>query len=273
MHMQYKTPPSRQNLLTKRFVIVAAAVTTVLTASLNHVSAIHPKDSSVGSSGLLAFYKMNEKSGPIAKNSVSNDKHAVLYNNTFWTTGRYKGGLGFGRPTTEDTSLSDFAQAEGPFDFSTNEVTLSTWFRHNGNDWQTNWQAIMSDPECCNYRMLLYPGGHPYINAGQHADWYLPEITLQPNTWYHIALTIKGGGYARLYIDGTKVAEQNEYVPAQLPNATALALGSGERTSGYFYSLDGKLDDVRVYNRELSRAEIVNDMRKNAGEQEDESGH
>jgi hypothetical protein len=208
---------------------------------------------------LIASYDLDDRQGAIATDDSRNGFNATLNNDASWTRGKRKGGLQFVRGPLSDQSQASYAEAVGPMNLPNNEVTFSMWYRGNSADWQ----ALLSDPTCCNYRMLLYPGGRPYINAGQHADWYLDNVVLETNRWYHIALTIKGGGSARLYIDGALAAETSSptFVPSTLPALSGLVMGSGERTSGFFYGLDGKLDEVRVYSRELSAQQIVRDMR------------
>jgi hypothetical protein len=207
------------------------------------------------SDGLLAHYPMNEATGLMARNAVTNTRHAQLANAT-WADGWQRGGLAFGRPPASPSS-APFALASGPFQLTANEVTFATWIYFNQGDMATNWQAIMSDPQCCNYRIMLYPGGKPYMGTGIHADWLLQDVTVEANKWQHIALTIKGGATAKFYLNGVLKATRSEYVPTVLPHLNALALGSGERNSGWFYSLDGRLDEVRVYGRVLPAEDIA----------------
>jgi hypothetical protein len=215
-------------------------------------------------SGLIAYYDMNEKSGLTAFNKVSNDKHAQLIGATR-TEGKHKRGLQFGRPDTPGDSNAPYAQANGPFDFSTNEMTIAIWAKPYGDDIDTNWQALISSPDCCDYRILLYPGGKPYMNLGQHMDWFVDSVVIPADQWTHIAVTVKGGGAATLYVNGQAVATQSHLVPAVLPSPNSLVFGSGERTSGYFYSMDGKLDEVRVYNRALTAQEVMKVMKSKGG--------
>ncbi len=234
-----------------RFVTVVAISALSGAAGLVNIR-VSAKWTEFPTDGLIVHYAMDENNGPTAFNTVTDTRHAELVGAT-WTEGWQNSGLAFGRPATSGTS---YAFTTAPISLASNEVTFASWVYPKGDDMASNWQAIMSDVACCNYRVLLYPGGHPYINTGKNADWYLPQITVQPDQWHHIALSIKGGASAKLYIDGVEVATQTAYVPMALPTITSLALGSGERTSGFYYSLNGKLDEVRVYTRQLSGQEI-----------------
>lgn len=72
---------------------------------------------------------------------------------------------------------------------------------------------------------------------------------LEPNKWYHVAVTKSGTDYV-LYLDGRRRA-WNEG-PLKVPDAIApLTIGLTED-----YSFDGLIDEVKVYKRALSYAEI-----------------
>lgn len=201
---------------------------------------------------------MNEGSGNIAYNKAANDKHLQIVG-ADWSRGKYGKGLNFTGTDGLPPGDSDYARVDGPFDFSGNEATIATWFRYGEMD--GHWHPIISSPECCSYRMLLYPDGRLYLDAGQHYDWLVEGAVLQPGKWYHIALTMRGGDAARVYVNGRLVGTNELAVPAQLPNANAFVLGTGEWDSGYYYGLNGKLDETRIYNRALSAHQVRAVMR------------
>lgn len=248
-------------MLAKHFVIVAATALTLAAVTNSPASALNPLASPVNSSGLIAYYDMNEGTGDVARNRVGADKHMQIVG-ADWTRGRYSKGLAFVGTDGLPPGSSDYVRAEGPFVFGQNEATIATWFRYNEMD--GHWHAVISSPECCNYRVLLYPDGRLYVNAGQHYDWLVDGVVLQPNTWYHIALTMRGGDAARLYIDGRLVGTNVDAVPAQLPDASAFVLGTGEWDTGFYYGLNGKLDGTRIYCRALSQSEVRTAMRPGA---------
>ena len=242
----------------KRFVIVSLAATAMVLGSQLPASARNPLQSSTSISGLIAYYKMNEGSGNVARNKVANDKHLQIVG-ADWSRGKFGKGLQFSGTDGLPPGASDYARADGPFDFGSNEATIATWFRYNEMD--GHWHPVISAPECCSYRVLVYPDGHLYIDAGQHYDWYVQEIVLQPAKWYHIALTMRGGEAARLYVNGSLIATNSQAVPFQLPNPSAFVLGTGEWDSGFYYGLNGKLDETRIYNKVLNQNEVRAAMR------------
>ena len=85
--------------------------------------------------------------------------------------------------------------------------------------------------------------------------------TLQANTWYHVA-----GVY------NAATSELHVYVNGQLDDGTLLGtvtstqqnstanVNIGRRPTGNSYNFNGRLDDVRIYGRALTLAEIQADM-------------
>ena len=86
-----------------------------------------------------------------------------------------------------------------------------------------------------------------------------PANSLSSSTWHHAALTYDGTSTAagtKLYIDGayqTPTVVVNGLISSIL-SASDVEIGFSPISGAYFY---GKLDDVRVYNRVLSAAEIA----------------
>jgi len=99
-----------------------------------------------------------------------------------------------------------------------------------------------------------------YVYAGAHVA-AADQSTLRLNAWTHVAVTFDGSN-VRLYLGGGFVAS----TPARGSVATSsgvLHLG-GDTTWGEFFT--GRLDDVRIYNRSLSPAEITADMNTPVGD-------
>ena len=77
---------------------------------------------------------------------------------------------------------------------------------------------------------------------------------LSDSTWYHTAVTFADGGTLRLYIDG--VEEDTQGLPASSYTGLDTWLIGTERTGSRF--LNGALDDVRIYDHELSAGDVAN---------------
>jgi hypothetical protein len=78
--------------------------------------------------------------------------------------------------------------------------------------------------------------------------------TLELGTWYHIALTWDAGNYV-VYVNGQALAADT-YTGLVEINAVADIANDGD-TTGREEGFAGLLDDVRIYDRALSDAEIL----------------
>ena len=75
------------------------------------------------------------------------------------------------------------------------------------------------------------------------------------NTWTHLALTFDGATL-RMFVNGMQIGTQSA-AGAAIVTTGALRIGGNSVWGEYF---KGLIDEVRVYNRALSAAEIQTDM-------------
>ena len=78
---------------------------------------------------------------------------------------------------------------------------------------------------------------------------------LVPNTWTHVAATYNGT-QIQLYINGGLVSSTPATGAIQT-TTTPLRIGGNTYSTEFF---QGLIDEVRIYNRALSAAEILSDM-------------
>jgi hypothetical protein len=88
-------------------------------------------------------------------------------------------------------------------------------------------------------------------NGNGYASAYNPTITT--NAWHHLAGVLRKGQFARLYIDGVLVSESTSFSGDTYDAGSPLYIG--RRGDGQY--LDGLVDEVAVYGRALSSAEIA----------------
>jgi prepilin-type N-terminal cleavage/methylation domain-containing protein len=84
---------------------------------------------------------------------------------------------------------------------------------------------------------------------GSSPQW---PVGLTPNTWYFIGFTYSGGTSVTMYINGIP----NTVAISQLNLVNSSGAAIGWTTSGYSSYFSGSIDDVRIYNRALSAAEV-----------------
>ncbi len=125
--------------------------------------------------------------------------------------------------------------------------TISMWVKFM-NDGSNNY---MFDSE--NGRIILGThNGSTNLSYYDGISWKNNTFSVANNTWYHVAATTdNSSGNITLYMDGRSVLE----TPAKINSIGGIVLlGAGFSGNESFF--DGKMDDVMIFNRTLSAAEI-----------------
>ncbi len=155
--------------------------------------------------------------------------------------------------------IDDYISIENPYsDFSQNELAISFW---------VNFEALkigagmgLSSTTTINWKWLfhayqVYTNGKPANSFSFWADYANVNTgTLIPNTWYHIVMWFDGTTI-KIYLDGNLSISETQ--PDQLPTFTNTKMHIGKDVryaSGRFFK--GKFDDIAIYNRVLTDAEI-----------------
>jgi concanavalin A-like lectin/glucanase superfamily protein len=95
---------------------------------------------------------------------------------------------------------------------------------------------------------------HINDSAGSSLSW-IGQISFSPlaGQWYHLAVTRNGTLYT-FYVNGASIGTGNSSFMVTNPNAP-LTIGFAEPAVGL---LDGRIDEVSIYNRALNASEIQN---------------
>jgi hypothetical protein len=206
----------------------------------------------VPTAGLVAAYAFSEGTGVTVVDATTNNNLGNVTNGTWNTTGgRFGGALSFNGTSTRmsvpnSTSLN-----------LTSGMTLMAWVRPTSST-QTGNRTIMRR-ETNGYWLYagrtngildnntLQPGGGVVIGSTQSVD---TNTALAVNTWTHVALTYEGGA-VRLYVNGTQV--DTDTANGSISSGTSQLWIGGNNNGEYF---QGLIDEVRIYNRGLTQAEI-----------------
>ena len=146
--------------------------------------------------------------------------------------------------------------------FANNRLTLETWLYLKSLPTGGAMPAIITEGYNgaggynIKFAIYLFQNG---IGAGHHnGNWTQAKLNepLPLNRWLHIAATYDQS-IIKLYIDGVVVATQN--------STAALPTGSEDWTIGkrwdYLETINGSMDEVRIYNEALTASQIQSDMR------------
>ena len=97
------------------------------------------------------------------------------------------------------------------------------------------------------------------VNAGTLTDKSVTVTSLKDDTWHYIVMTIDRdsatGG--KIYLDGTQTGSSQDFSSQTASIANARDFYIGQAHTDADSNFTGKIDDVRIYNRELSVTEIT----------------
>jgi hypothetical protein len=201
---------------------------------------------------LVAFWKMDETAGTIAADSSGHGNDGTLTNGPTWVAGYLKGAL-------QLDGTDDYVECGNDASLNmTSQITLAAWIKPNaaGNGQH---QHYVTKGDMC-YALKHNQSNYMEFNI-YDGTWYTargPAVTSAFNgTWHHVAGTYDGTTL-RIYVDGelqpTYGAESHVGVIAN--TATSVSIGRDNDSGGRRY-YNGLIDDVRIYDRALSDAEIL----------------
>jgi glucose/arabinose dehydrogenase/chitodextrinase len=201
--------------------------------------------------GLVAAYAFNEGSGTTVTDASVSGNTGTITGATWTPSGRFGAALSF-------NGVNNLVQIPGSSSLNVSTaMTLEAWIFPTAA--QSGWRTIMQREATAyflnssngNGAMLPGGGGTFGVDIG-----YASGAVANPvNAWTHVALTYDGA-MLQLYVNGVLASNVVQTGNIQT-NSNPLSIG-GNGPFGEFFQ--GVIDEVRVYNRALSQAEIQADM-------------
>jgi RHS repeat-associated protein len=201
----------------------------------------------------IAAYSFDEGSGEVAHDSSGNGHDGAIQGAKWTTEGKYGGALRFTAADHDRVTIP----ASPAFNFG-EAFTLEAWVKPEE---EGKWAPVFAktEPEEPNFGYLLYARngeGKPEVQLTNEGHWSVPKgpTALPLKAWSHLALVF-GAHQAYLYVNGKAVASESLSVFPR-PTQGALRIGGNEQWNEYF---SGTIDNVRLYDRALSEAEVAKD--------------
>lgn len=202
--------------------------------------------------GPNGYWKLDENSGTTPKDSSGYGVNGTFNGNPGWAKGYY--GSAFKSDGNGDFVLMDLTNFQNP----TRAITLSAWIKLNSNknynhvfardNWATGgsnaWQLFTDSTG--RVIMGVSSGTSQAANA-------TTTTTLSTGQWYYVTGTYDGSN-ARVYINGVLSAT------GSTSSLTFSAISAMVISSGSTVSLDGLIDDAKIYAYARTPQQIVSDM-------------
>src|SRR6266571_5013276 len=212
----------------------------------------NPGGFAVTSAGLVAHWKLDDGAGTSAADASGNGYTGTLVNGPVWTTGTINGALDFDG-SNDYVNLPNVPSVVAPY-------SVSLWFYPQVLPGGSQ-QVLLSLKGSNVYpRFELYSNNELLIYAGAEKYRYGARVFSAGdlNKWWHVVFVIDSSSSLtgwKIYLNGvddsgTTGANSGTYFDPSSPGK----MGSSDGSSLFF---NGLIDQVRIYNRALSTAEVT----------------
>lgn len=167
------------------------------------------------------------------------------------------GKTGFGKAIKLD-GTDQFVEITGgnedELEFPGGSMSIAGWFKVDAFD--TAWQCLLSKGEGENYRIARRSESNTIAYAGGVAEGADDVPSVNDGQWHHFVAVSDAAGTdfgTALYVDGVRRAV-NATKPVLASSTFHLMLGENPGSRGREWK--GELDDIAIWNRVLSEAEV-----------------
>ncbi|KKU90523.1 MAG: hypothetical protein UY22_C0054G0004, partial [Candidatus Amesbacteria bacterium GW2011_GWC1_48_10] len=228
-------------------------------------SASFGPDTSFLSNGLVGYWKMdeNENTGTSSGDSSGNGNDLTLEGGPVWTPGKFGSSLDFNGDA--QCATDDVTSGAG----ATSDVTVSAWVYRDSTstaDYIVELNGTdETEAENMNYRLFINSSAilrleWEYSTGVNELISSTTALTNTSGTWVHVAASRSvSTNEIIFYENGQKLGSTVSYTNDPTGGTTdqRLYIGSdGPTCNSSTDTFDGKIDDVRIYNRALSPAEV-----------------
>lgn len=206
--------------------------------------------------GLQLHYTFDNVTGTNVPDASGHNLHATIMGAATLAEGKNGQAVSM-------TEKTDFVQLPNGFASNLTDYTVSCWVKLNTIVY---WGRIFDFGSGSATNMFLAPqDGSPYYAIKQDATIGEQSVKatsfIEANKWQHVAVTCKfdaatGMGVLKIYINGELAGEKDSVTttPSALGSTTQNYIGKSQYDDP---SINGKIDDFRVYSRALTAEDIT----------------
>lgn len=207
--------------------------------------------------GLLAYYTADNT----GNDATDNGNNLTLVNGTTYDTGIINNGFSF-------DGVNDSAQYSGDIGV-TGDVSFSFWFEYTGTSAQGLIQSFNTRSLANGSFNIHYTNNKVYVQTKSTTGSFYTQqsiTNLTASTLYHIVVTYDSTTeIADIYINDSLDANSNYTHLDSTTSDFANGFDVGMRRTNLF--LNGKMDEIGIWNRVLSSSEVTELYNSGAGKQ------
>ncbi|MEW5759807.1 MAG: LamG-like jellyroll fold domain-containing protein [Candidatus Thermoplasmatota archaeon] len=192
-----------------------------------------------GDTNLVMALRFEEGEGEVAYDWSREVNHGLLRNGVLWTDGKYGKALEF-------DGNDDYVSVKDRPSLNPTKITVEAWIEPY--KFPTDYGTIINKT---NYAIEINKEGKVNFTIWNGSEYcsLISDIALEISKWNHVVGTYDGIN-ARVYINGKIVGQK--WVDKLSLLTGSLNIGSFAGTN----SFNGRIDEVRIYNKPLSIEEI-----------------
>ncbi len=205
---------------------------------------------------LLAWWKFDEGTGTTAIDSSGNNNTGTFINGAGYTTGKIGPFAMITNGTTNTSGNHVSVPDTVALNLQSTDFTIAMWIKPVVNNWAANYTSIISkrNPGVADtYEIYLTNavGQLGFYNGSLFTTFFQPSV----GVWTHIAV-VESSGTLSFYINGLFLTSVSATIGPVSTGASTL-IGDYDGTGSDQQQFNGSMDDVRIYTRALSQADIT----------------
>ncbi len=204
--------------------------------------------------GAIGYWRLDETAGSVARDASVHAYHGTLVNMddpNCWVAGKMGNALSF-------DGLDDYVAFDSVFTGMTGRnLTVSAWVKVPAVNTAHQFMVSINTSNGTNNKIMLGTQANSDTLSMYESGWRDTATTVIDDAWHHVAYALEDSSDTiTVYVDGSEVLSFTSTVSVAASDVFSLGQEyDAGMTTGDFYS--GLLDDVRIYDRALSEAEIA----------------
>ncbi len=221
----------------------------------------------VDKGSIIAYWPCNEGKGQTVADAVGGANGVMMSgagwtgtpHDQAWAVGRFGAGLDLTKKEQSFVSVKS-TSALASIGKPGSVFTVAFWGKTN----EKNEKILAFDKGSIKgtrgWHAGLCCGGFPFTEVNsppELAGFHAPAVLVADGQWHHVAFVYRMGKSTSIYVDGKLTKNADTHTITDVSNQLKLtigATGSAEGFSGMYFK--GSLDDIAIFNRELTEAEI-----------------
>jgi hypothetical protein len=213
---------------------------------------------------LVAAYSFDEGAGSTVADTSGNNNTGTISGATWTTQGKYGNALSF-----DGVNDNVNIPANPSIGNLTSNFTMSAWvYLNNLTSVHAIWDTAESPSSNVglSFRLANTTGLLIFTTKGVK-DYISSTAVVSTGVWTHVAVVLDSGFDATFFVNGVQKDTITHTIGgnANTTQATFIGAAADNGVNPVRFWMDGRIDNMRIYNRALTPAEIQNDMNTPVG--------